>query len=332
MTHSALATGTSWTADRSSRDGAKIDRFIVHHAATTSLSAILALFQPGGRTVSANYALKDHRLIATVPEEYRAWTSASYADDRRAVTIEVANSQAGGSWPVSDASFDKLARLIADVSARYRFDITDDTILTHQELYRRFGRSYATACPGDLQRRKGELINLARKYRGQGVAAPAASSSEATWGGIKVKDIQTRLNVHGAKLVVDGIYGPLTASAVRAFQGAHGLTVDGDVGPVTWAALQQSPASATPAKLEVDGIWGVLTTKALQRDLGVTPDGIIGPVTAKALQKRLGVTPDGIIGPVTRKALQARLGVTQDGIWGRETTKALQRRLNAGRL
>lgn len=171
MTRSRLTDRVQLTADSSPRT-AKIDRFIVHHAATTSLSAILSLFQPGGRTVSANYALgSDGTLVNTVDEDRRAWTSASASWDGRAVTIEVANSYAGDPWPVSAAAFDKLARLIADVSSRYGFPINDDTILTHQELYRRFQVSYATACPGDLQRRKPELLALANKYRAAGAAA-----------------------------------------------------------------------------------------------------------------------------------------------------------------
>lgn len=165
MTHSLLTNGIQLTSDNDSRNGRKVDRFIVHHAATTSLSAILELFQPGGREVSANYALgSDGTLILAVDEDRSAWTSASWYDDR-AITIEVANSQAGGSWPVSDAAFDKLARLIADVSIRYGFPVNDDTVLTHQELYIRFGESYPTACPGDLQRRKAELLTRANTYR-----------------------------------------------------------------------------------------------------------------------------------------------------------------------
>ena len=38
-------------------------------------------------------------------------------------------------------------------------------------------------------------------------------------------------------LAVDGIFGPRTAAAVRGFQQALGITVDGIVGPLAWRAL-----------------------------------------------------------------------------------------------
>jgi peptidoglycan hydrolase-like protein with peptidoglycan-binding domain len=50
-------------------------------------------------------------------------------------------------------------------------------------------------------------------------------------------DLQTALNRHGAKLVVDGVFGRLTEAAVKAFQKSRGLVVDGIVGPLTWSKL-----------------------------------------------------------------------------------------------
>jgi hypothetical protein len=52
-----------------------------------------------------------------------------------------------------------------------------------------------------------------------------------------VKYLQRRLRECGYNVEVDGKFGPKTASAVRAFQSANGLDVDGIVGPATWAAL-----------------------------------------------------------------------------------------------
>ena len=61
--------------------------------------------------------------------------------------------------------------------------------------------------------------------------------------GEDVKFIQNALNSirRGVKeippLDVDGMYGPKTENAVKAFQKYYGLVPDGIVGPLTWARL-----------------------------------------------------------------------------------------------
>ena len=64
--------------------------------------------------------------------------------------------------------------------------------------------------------------------------------------GPAVQTLQTRLNVWGATLTVDGDFGPATLAAVKAFQAAQKLTVDGIVGPQTWSALNENPGGAVP--------------------------------------------------------------------------------------
>jgi lysozyme len=64
--------------------------------------------------------------------------------------------------------------------------------------------------------------------------------------GPAVQTLQTRLNVWGATLAVDGNFGPATLAAVKAFQAAQKLTVDGIVGPQTWSALNENPGGAVP--------------------------------------------------------------------------------------
>ncbi|MET7286474.1 TIGR03767 family metallophosphoesterase [Streptomyces sp. NPDC005573] len=58
--------------------------------------------------------------------------------------------------------------------------------------------------------------------------------------GAAVSAVQSQLKAHGAALTVDGVFGTLTASALRSFQSGHGLTADGIVRPPTWQALLTS--------------------------------------------------------------------------------------------
>ncbi len=88
--------------------------------------------------------------------------------------------------------------------------------------------------------------------------------------GSAVKALQRQLNAHGARLTVDGDFGPLTTSAVKSYQSKHGLGVDGIAGPQTWSSLVGggSPPKPTPTPPPPtptpppsgSTLWGVDTT------------------------------------------------------------------------
>ncbi|MEV6526896.1 peptidoglycan-binding domain-containing protein [Longispora sp. NPDC051575] len=58
-----------------------------------------------------------------------------------------------------------------------------------------------------------------------------------------VRTWQQRMAARGWSIGVDGWYGPQSASVARQFQAEKGLTVDGIVGPNTWAAAWTAPVT-----------------------------------------------------------------------------------------
>ena len=51
-----------------------------------------------------------------------------------------------------------------------------------------------------------------------------------------VRELQVTLMDNGISLSIDGVFGDQTERAVKEWQNTNGLTVDGIVGPATWAS------------------------------------------------------------------------------------------------
>jgi len=127
-----------------------------------------------------------------------------------------------------------------------------------------------------------------------------------------VRTLQDLLRARGHSVAVDGVFGPATETAVRAFQADHHLTVDGVVGPQTWPALVVTVRRGDQGDA-VRGVQEEFAFRNLSGDpsKGLAVDGIFGPQTeaaVRAFQQALHtdapeVTVDGIVGPVTWRAL-----------------------------
>jgi peptidoglycan hydrolase-like protein with peptidoglycan-binding domain len=125
----------------------------------------------------------------------------------------------------------------------------------------------------------------------------------------RVKELQHQLGALGLEPgLVDGRYGPITTDAVRRFQHAHDLPVDGVADPITLSALQAS-VKGSPFIVRTERV------KELQRQLhrlGLEPgmvDGRYGPLTTQAVkrfQKAHNLPADGIVNPDTLGRIQAQ--------------------------
>jgi len=123
-----------------------------------------------------------------------------------------------------------------------------------------------------------------------------------------IRTLQYLLRQHGhAQVLADGIFGPITEGAVRAFQQSRRLQVDGIVGNQTWPAIivQVKQGSKGDA---VRGVQSQFQARNLSGDpsKGLQVDGIFGPKTNAAVrgfQQAAGLAVDGIVGPFTWNAL-----------------------------
>ncbi len=123
--------------------------------------------------------------------------------------------------------------------------------------------------------------------------------------GVAVRQLQQALKGLGYDPgAIDGHFGSPTETAVKAFQNARGLTVDGIVGEITWLNIDEADMSnptirrgftGNPVRRAqkrmtlggydtngVDGIFGAGTEAAVKRfqgDRGLTVDGVVGPRT-----------------------------------------------------
>ena len=132
----------------------------------------------------------------------------------------------------------------------------------------------------------------------------------SVWPRVTVRSLQYLLNAHGAKLAVDGGFGPLTRNAVLAFQRAHHLKATGVTDAATWRGLVVTVhrGSSGPA---VRAVQDQINFRNNRNGHTLNVDGSYGPKTqaaVRAFQQGVafdvrGFPVDGIVGPLTWQAL-----------------------------
>ena len=121
FSNSALVNYTKISPNKTTTNRMPIDRITIHHAAGNILiESMGTMFANPSQRSSSNYGIgTDGRIAMYVEECHSSWCSSSTENDKRAVTIEVANSSnTNSNWPVSDKALDSTIKLCADICKR----------------------------------------------------------------------------------------------------------------------------------------------------------------------------------------------------------------------
>jgi peptidoglycan hydrolase-like protein with peptidoglycan-binding domain len=160
---------------------------------------------------------------------------------------------------------------------------------------------------------------FAQYVQTRGSVQPACGYPQVGDAGAEVHSIQQQLNNRGYSVGIDGVFGDETEQAVRRFQAANGLSVDGCVGPATRQALfggasasvDSVPSSSYLKRGDVGG-----DVSQLQRQLqhlgyyNGAISGVFDTETENALrrfQADNGLVSDGVVGSDTRAKLSRNL-------------------------
>ena len=201
------------------RQGAKIDRIVLHHNASTT-DVIPGVWQT--RPASAHYQVTPNAIRQCVDEANTAWAAGNWAMNLRSINIEHLNSTGAPNWDVADETEERSAALVADICKRNGIPCDRGHIIKHSEVV-------ATACPGGLDidkivRRANEIMGGANAN----IPAPSAPQAPVSNSGSGFVMFDVRGNVREQPTTASAIKATYDAGAwVQCVGFVHGQVVSG---------------------------------------------------------------------------------------------------------
>jgi N-acetyl-anhydromuramyl-L-alanine amidase AmpD len=260
----------------------KRPRLLIFHTAegATDAAQLARWFAYSTTQVSSHVAIDDTTTVRCVPDELAAWTARSANSVAIQAELCAFARWDAAEWVRHPGLLEQAAAWAADTATRWSIPlvrlvdeqtVTGSGVCQHVDITRGWRTGTHTDCgpafPLDaVIARAVELSGKPASVKAP-AAAPAKPATTAppfplpkgSYFGPEegpresvsghhghraaLAGWQAQLVHRGWKLDVDGYYGEQTAGVARAFQRDKGLTVDGKVGPLTWAAAWTAPVT-----------------------------------------------------------------------------------------
>lgn len=307
MSNSSLVNHVHLSPNYTAMSNKKNEVIVIHHmAGKLTVEQCGNVFAPASRKASSNYGVDGNgRIGLYVEEKNRSWATSSRAIDSRAITIEVANSVAGGNWPVSDKAMTSLINLCVDICKRNgikKLNYTGDKS-GNLQMHRWYA---STGCPGEYLASKFPYIANEVNKRLNGNTTPSLPESSGTYTiqkGDTLSSIARKYGTTYQKLAeLNGIQDPSKIYVGQV------LKVTGSSAPSLPETKPETPSTSIN-QIVKDGQIHARNFAAP----GLNADGIRGANTIKAGIKVLQQAMN----------LDYGAGLSVDGIWGSKSEAAL---------
>lgn len=230
MSESSLVTKKAWANKANyevGRAGYKIKGIVIHHAVTTSISAVDATFANPSRQASAHYTVGGKEIHQHVSEANTAWHCGNYYGNHATVGIETVNSTLAPDYKVSDESLDTLIKLVADIAKRNNLgklwlDPKADypTLSGHKDWY-----GAATACPGPYLYPR--LQYIADKANAINYPPKPVEPTAPTWKDIEAQTYEATKDIN--------LYNVVTGAVVSSYKKGTEIQL---VQTTTWKGVE----------------------------------------------------------------------------------------------
>ena len=163
------------------RFGNKVNKIVIHHAATTDFDGIGRTFKTPGRYASAHYGVgRSNNVDQYVSEANMAWhagtSNPATNPNPTSIGIEHVNSSGAPNWSIDEKTFNTSVELVRDIAKRH--GLLPLRVGVNLFQHKNFAPTYCAGRMGDRLQELADKVNKGTSSGGSSTPTPSKKSND----------------------------------------------------------------------------------------------------------------------------------------------------------